>query len=638
MKYKNIFSTLGLTLVMGLVLTACSTDEISTEKQRPVRLENGMYVYPVDFECAKPGYQDGNATRAVSYDWKNGASIFTRIKHGSSFVLGYVQFDADGGHLYTFSELPDNNDETECHLAYFEDSNGDYLSLNLDTQCFDIYNNGKLVRNTTIPLASDTIFISEQTGLYRTTEGKFSSSEKYFKIKATLSPRMWRMRFSGENGTTVTLRKNDNDISYLQWWKWSTTEDFRIGGNARTIRLTVNNGYTPYIYGFFENGVVNKITIENGNMTYTRNFDASYINASSSGVFTIPTASTYSSLGWEQQNTVLFEEPYVKWGATFATVKSEMAARGFKVMEEGESDSYSYIMYKSKHQEEYTYYGFTSGQLSLLFVDFGDNVTIEEMNNYLTTLDGVTFKYTSSDYTYYFDDSKTASTMYLDFIGGSVSLGYLCNVYLSTSTNSLDFTADGGTQTVVLLSNSSWTASSDQSWLTVSPGSGSNDKELTVKAEANKTTSSRTAKVTVTNGITSQIIEVTQAGEAKPDVVIWQGEMSCGGFDGTALRFSDNEGKLPTLSDATYDRMVGKTMYLDIKDVVIVPGYDTWIKVTNGWWSEDYIKETPVYAGMTFEFVFTQRMANQCKKGGEGRDLMFISNNGLTITKFYYKQ
>ena len=165
MKYKNIFSALGLTLVMGLMLTACSTDEISTEKPRPVRLENGMYVYPVDLECPTPDYQDGNATRAVSYDWKNGATLFVRLKSGSSFVLGYVQFDADGGHLYTFSDLPDTNNETECHLAYLEDSNGDYLSLNLNTQCFDIYNNGRLVKSTTIPLASDTIFISEQTGL-----------------------------------------------------------------------------------------------------------------------------------------------------------------------------------------------------------------------------------------------------------------------------------------------------------------------------------------------------------------------------------------------------------------------------------------------------------------------------------------
>ena len=511
MKYKNIFSALGLTLVMGLVLIACSTDEISMERQRPVRMENGMYVYPVDLECPTPDYQDGNATRAVSYDWKNGATLFVRLKSGSSFVLGYVQFDAYGGHLYTFSDLPDTNNETECHLAYLEDSNGDYLSLNLNTQCFDIYNNGRLVKSTTIPLASDTIFISEQTGIYRTTEGKYTSSNKYFTIKATLTPRTWRMRFSGENGTTITLRRNDNDVSYLQWWKWSTTEDFRIGGNARTIRLTVNNGYTPYIYGFFENGVVNKITIENGNKTYTRNFDASYINASSSGVFTIPTASTYSSLGWAQQNTVLFEEPYVKWGATYATVKSEMAARGYQVMQE--ADDGSYILFKPKHQEDYTFYSFESGQLRTVYVDFGDNVTIEEMNNYLTSLDGVTFKYMSSDHTYYYSNPKTSSTIYLDEYKGTVILGYLRSVDLSVSPASLSFTANGGTKTINITSSSSWTASSDQSWLTVSPAAGSNDAEVTVKAEANTSTSPRTAKITVTDGETSQVIDVTQAGE-----------------------------------------------------------------------------------------------------------------------------
>lgn len=510
MRYKNIFCTISLTLVIGLVLIACSHDEISTGNNLPVKTENGMYVYPVDLNCLSIGYQDGNSTRAVSYEWKNGATIFIRIKYGSSFMLGYLLFDSEGGHLCTFGELQDTN-ETECHLAYFEDSNGDYFSLNFDTQCFDIYNNGKFVRNTSIPLNSDTISISEQTALFRTNEGTITSSNKYSSIKATLVPRTWRMRFSGDNGTIISLPKNTNDISYWNKWIWSTTEDSRILGNARTVRLTANNGYTPYIYGFFQNGVVNKITLINKGNTYTRSFDASYMSANSSGCFTIPTASNYASLGWTKQ--VLFEEPYVKWGATIATVKSEMATRGFELME---GSSNSLLLYKQKNQEDYTCYIFESDKLKSVWIDFLDYVTIEDVNTFIATLNGITFRHMSSDYVNYYSDSKTSSIIAVENHNGSVVIAYLRDDSndLSVSPTSLDFTADGGVKTVNITSNTSWTASSNQAWVTVSPKAGTENDELTIKVSANTSTSPRNATVTISSGDTSKTIEIIQDGKS----------------------------------------------------------------------------------------------------------------------------
>lgn len=118
------------------------------------------------------------------------------------------------------------------------------------------------------------------------------------------------------------------------------------------------------------------------------------------------------------------------------------------------------------------------------------------------------------------------------------------------------------------------------------------------------------------------------------ETIVWQGEQSCGEWDGASLRFSDTEGKLPTLSDDTYDWMVGKKMCVDIS---AVNGEGTTIRVTNGWWSTVYVSDTEVHAGDKFVFEFTQEMANECKKGGLGKDLLFVSNKGLTITKFYYE-
>jgi hypothetical protein len=77
--------------------------------------------------------------------------------------------------------------------------------------------------------------------------------------------------------------------------------------------------------------------------------------------------------------------------------------------------------------------------------------------------------------------------------------------------------AEGGSESTANVSaNVSWTANSDQTWLTVNPTSGTGDKTLTCTAEANGTVVTRTAKVTVSaSGVTSQSITISQDGLPK---------------------------------------------------------------------------------------------------------------------------
>ena len=73
----------------------------------------------------------------------------------------------------------------------------------------------------------------------------------------------------------------------------------------------------------------------------------------------------------------------------------------------------------------------------------------------------------------------------------------------------------GSTATVDVTSNTSWTATSDQSWLTVSPASATGNGTLTFTAAVNTTTGTRTATVTVSGtGVASQTITITQAAAA----------------------------------------------------------------------------------------------------------------------------
>ena len=72
----------------------------------------------------------------------------------------------------------------------------------------------------------------------------------------------------------------------------------------------------------------------------------------------------------------------------------------------------------------------------------------------------------------------------------------------------------GSTATVELTSNTAWTAASDQSWLAVSPASGTVNQTLIFTAEANTASIARTGKITISaTGVDSQTITVTQEGK-----------------------------------------------------------------------------------------------------------------------------
>lgn len=316
MKKKNIFIVLSLALSMLIGLTACTSDD-SMSEPKAVKMENGFYVQNVDFICEAPSYDQGT-TRAVTYNWHNGATILARFKSGSSYYQGFLVLSSNGWRMYSTSEFNSQSRSGTCELYYFQQENGDYYHINLDTQCFDVYNNGSFVRSTDIKLTESTLDLSVQTAVYTTTTATYSTTETTFSIKATLTPYFWRMRFNGTNGATVTLPGVDNDIRYCYAFNWSTSEaSFTVASN-HDVSLKVNGSYTPYVYGHFKNPTSNnKITVKSGNDIYTRTFNGNNLKSGTSGYFTIPTASNYSSNGWTRVATMqevtlkdLLEKPF----------------------------------------------------------------------------------------------------------------------------------------------------------------------------------------------------------------------------------------------------------------------------------------------------------------------------------------
>lgn len=82
------------------------------------------------------------------------------------------------------------------------------------------------------------------------------------------------------------------------------------------------------------------------------------------------------------------------------------------------------------------------------------------------------------------------------------------SLYLSSISN---FDAIEGVQTVTVTANVDWAVSSDSSWITVSPVSGSNNGTFDVTVSENTEFTERTGKVTITGGELSRFLNITQA-------------------------------------------------------------------------------------------------------------------------------
>ena len=85
---------------------------------------------------------------------------------------------------------------------------------------------------------------------------------------------------------------------------------------------------------------------------------------------------------------------------------------------------------------------------------------------------------------------------------------------LSVSVSALSFISSYEQKTFTITSNTNWTVSSNASWLTVSPSSGSNNNTIYVTAAANTATTQRTATITVAGGGITRTISVAQAGRS----------------------------------------------------------------------------------------------------------------------------
>ena len=108
----------------------------------------------------------------------------------------------------------------------------------------------------------------------------------------------------------------------------------------------------------------------------------------------------------------------------------------------------------------------------------------------------------TTDRTGYISISKCSSSIKV------VQHGYEFNDLVSE----LDFTAGASTQTLNIQTDGAWTASSNESWIHVSPSSGTGNSQISVTVDHNEGTSNRTGTISVTVGDVTKYVSIMQKG------------------------------------------------------------------------------------------------------------------------------
>ena len=108
---------------------------------------------------------------------------------------------------------------------------------------------------------------------------------------------------------------------------------------------------------------------------------------------------------------------------------------------------------------------------------------------------------------------------------------------LTLGSSSLSVGAGATSTNVTVTSNVSWTVNDDQSWLSTTPTSGSNNGNFAVNTTANTSTAGRNGTVTVTGGGITRTVAVAQAGTGTTTSVYQAESGTVGG--GTVLESSN---------------------------------------------------------------------------------------------------
>lgn len=467
MNNKHYFQNIWAVLAAVLLLLACSTDEVVTGVARDA---DGQYVYTLHMESGAPSFSDTRATAS----WANGSVVYLLFPQqlgGTADISGTATYDrsADNWTLKASGilNLTSGSQQLPVKAIYAEDASS---------------------------VAGTVITATPQTSFYNASDGKYTHpNDKDIYVSIKLTPMLWRVNFQGTTGQTLSISTAKSNFQFFTGYDFATAKPSLQQAN---VSLTVGaNGYTPYVYSFFQNpDADNTLTVTTPDGAYKRTVKGSTLAASKSLYCLVPTAANYASAGWE--TTSAPAPTSFSLDKDHLTYDHNGGSQQFTMMMENSSDSWTASVPEA--DKDWLSINTTKGNGNVtITVKVEPNVSTSPRSSHVTVA-----------------ANGESANMTVEQSGATPTLSVN-----GKTTETLVFTAGGETTAVSVTSNDLWTAASNQSWCTISPTSATGDATVQVTVAKNESDAQRTATVTFTSNTNSNrkaYINITQEVTTTP--------------------------------------------------------------------------------------------------------------------------
>lgn len=264
----SIFKQTLAAAIIILTVGACSALEEPTITEFQ---QTGKHVSKMIFQGAVSGYE-GTTVRDVSTkgssSWSEGDLLYIAFYNGDDIIPGTAVFSSTDGWMISYDgDLADGSSQ-RCEVRFFV--NATFANENI-------------------------VSMNSNTEIYEDVAGTFNYSDGYITVNANLTPKVGRIRFTGNADDKIHITGITTHTTYSPAGnKFSTT--------IAMIPLTVDaSGSTPYVYGFFTNED-RKLGMVGSDFAFTRTCKASVFQAGESGYMKIP--SSTSHMNWKTGLTV----------------------------------------------------------------------------------------------------------------------------------------------------------------------------------------------------------------------------------------------------------------------------------------------------------------------------------------------
>ena len=360
---------------------------------------------------------------------------------------------------------------------------------------------GKTYTVTVIQDGAATHFEITPTTITFTSKGESKSISIMSNQPWTVSSDASWLKLSDNSGTSdatlsVTAEENTSTSSR------SGTVTFKSSGKDYTVSV-MQEGATPFFnvspesLSFSSSSESKSITVTS-NLSWAASSDVSWLtlsNSSGLGNATLTLTTEASTSTNSRSGTVTFSAG----GKTYTVSVSQAGADPtFSVTPTTLSFTASAGSKSVSITSNTSWTASSDGSWLTLSKSAGEgnatlSLTVEENTSISSRTGTVTFKSSGKDYTVSVTQTGADPTF-------------------SVTPTTLSFVSSGGSQSITLKSNQSWTASSSVSWLTLSKTSGTGDASVSVSAQANTSTDNRSGIVTFTAGGKTYSVSVYQEG------------------------------------------------------------------------------------------------------------------------------